>query len=137
MSASTLESLKELCCFLFQIPCSETGGAYQIIFKATHPLLSRLGILTMPDRRLCLGGKLLKGVVLPKNVSIQSNVIRQLVIWYLPCIKLTKSKASADTYNYLVNQSCFLRRENMLMMMLSKFPQNSYSELKPFFRLYN
>ena len=115
--------LEQLRVFLFQIPCPLTDGEYQEKFQRAHPLLARLGIVRMPDRQLCLGKKLLTGLVLPKNERMQSKAIGHVVAWYLPCINFTKSRSIKETYDYSVNQFCFLRREKMLLKLFSKFPQ--------------
>ena len=71
---------------------------------------AKLGIRVISDRRLCLGGRILEGVVFPKNEALHGIVMKKLLVWYLDCFDLRAPKTSAGFYK--LNNACF-GKDNM------------------------
>ena len=83
------------------------------IVPITMDMISKLGFRVLPDRRLCFGGRTLKGIYLPKNMALQISIIKRFLIWYLPCVEVQ------GTF-YKLNNGCFVRKENDFLKMYLK-----------------
>ena len=102
----------------------------------THRILAKLGMSVLQDGRLCFDGKLLKGLVLPKNEHMQANVIMQIVVWYSPCIGFMNANRNTGPHIYQVNHNCVLQREMKLLKMFFKLSaRNSRRRLIELFKL--
>ena len=98
--------------------CLQAGELRQNIGLFSHNLLSKLGIQILPDRRVCLSGKLMKGVVFPKNVALQGIVMKKLLVWYFPCFKPQDSSTGNVTYK--LNPTCLMQRESQLLKIFKR-----------------
>ena len=74
----------------------------------TMDVMTKLGILVLPDQRLCLFGRLLNGLVLPERTSFQIPILKGLLTWYSPCL-------TAQQGYYQLNNECFIQRENLFL----------------------
>ena len=74
----------------------------------TMDMLSKLGVSVLPDHHLCLFGRLLNGIVLPKNMLLQISILKGLLAWYSPCLLVNGS-------NYQISNVCFEQRENQFL----------------------
>ena len=79
---------------------------------------AKLGIRIISDRRLCLGGRILEGVVFPKDESLQGIVMKKLLVWYLDCFDLQAPKNSGGFYK--LNNSCFQQRQSDLLRIFRR-----------------
>ena len=70
--------------------------------------LSKLGVRVLPKRRLCLAGRMLRGIFMPKSLFGRFKIIKRFLDWYSPCIKVRE-------HSYDVDAKCFNRRENMFL----------------------
>ena len=80
------------------------------IVPISMDLISNLGVRVLRNRQLCLGGKVLQGIFLPKNMMLQLSLIKRFLVWYSPCIEI-KQKL------YKMNNYCFDRREHDFLRM--------------------
>ena len=82
---------------------------YKIV-PITMDLIHKLGVLVLPSRRLCFGGELLKGIILPSNTSLQIQIIKRFLMWYSPCLE--------DEGNALkLNKQCLQQRQHRFLKM--------------------
>ena len=79
---------------------------------------AKLGLRIISDRRLCLGGRILEGVVFPKNEALQGIVMKKLLVWYLDCFDLRAPKTSAGFYK--LNNACFRQRQSELQRIFRR-----------------
>ena len=75
-------------------------------------LVSKLGVRVLRNRQLCLGGKALQGIFLPKNLMLQHSLIKRFLVWFSPCIEVKRMR-------YTINKYCFDRREYEFLRMYS------------------
>ena len=120
MFAGVIVIFKPGCLFIFQTSCSKTDGTYPKHSSGMQRILFELGISMMPDRRLCIDGRILKGLRLPKNNKIQAYMMRRIVVWYWPCIEFMNATTTTGSHIYQVSKSCLLQRENELIKLISK-----------------
>ena len=118
--ALTVDIFYDFFCNFFKTRCLDADVPNQEHVPRTHRILTKLGISVLPDGRLCLGGKLMKGLVLPKNDHLQANVIKQIMVWYSPCIGFMNPKRNTGPHIYQINNACVLQRQNKLMKMFLK-----------------
>ena len=107
--------------------CLQAGELRQSIGLFSHNLLSKLGIQILPDRRVCLSGKLMKGVVFPKNVALQGIVMKKLLVWYFPCFKPQDSSTGNVTYK--LNPTCLMQRESQLLKIFKRLSGKHQQQL--------
>ena len=82
---------------------------YKIV-PITMDLIHKLGVLVLPSRRLCFGGEIIKGIILPSNTSLQIQIIKRFLIWFSPCLE--------DKGNALkLNEQCLHQRQNRFLKM--------------------
>ena len=93
--------------------CLEVEKLRRTNESPSHNLLPRLGIQILPDHRVCLDGKVLTGVVFPKRGTIQAVVMKQLLVWYFPCLKLQDSLIGNSPYKW--KSTCLMYRESQLL----------------------
>ena len=98
--------------------CLQVERLRRNIGSFSHNLLSKLGIQILPDRRVCLAGKLLKGVMFPKNGALQGIVMKKLLVWYFPCFKPQDS--STGNVVYKLNPACLMQRESELLRIFKR-----------------
>ena len=79
---------------------------------------AKLGLRIISDRRLCLGGRILEGVEFPKDESLQSIVMKKLLVWYLDCFDLQAPKSSGGFYK--LNNACFQQRQSDLLKIFRR-----------------
>ena len=92
---------------------SKAYGTNQNTFNVvplSWTMLSRLGIAVLPNRRLCIDGRALKGIFLPESRTQQTLLIVKFLVWFSPCIELKDNV-------YRMNEHCFDRRENYFLRM--------------------
>ena len=94
--------------------CLQVEKLRRNIGSFSHNLLSKLGIQILPDRRVCLAGKLLKGVMFPKNGALQGIVMKKLLVWYYPCFKPAQDSSTGNAV-YKLNPTCLMQRESELL----------------------
>ena len=108
----------------FHFSLLKDGGCFQVeklrrnIGSFSHNLLSKLGIQILPDRRVCLAGRLLRGVMFPKNGALQGIVMKKLLVWYFPCFKPQDS--STGNVVYKLNPACLMQRESELLRIFKR-----------------
>ena len=91
---------------------------YRII-PISSMLIKSIGLRVMSNRRLCFGGELLFGILMPLDESSQLDLINQLVVWFSPCIE--------DDMNSLkLNRDCFKVRH----VLFSKMYLHSLRDLR-------
>ena len=95
--------------FSFHNIISSKGRAQRVI-PINMKMVSKLGIMVLPDRRLCFGGKTLDGIILPKSKNLQNTLILRFLIWYLPCVEFEHKV-------YTFNKSCQKRMEIRFLSM--------------------
>ena len=98
--------------------CLQVEKLRRNIVPFSHNLLSKLGIQILPDRRVCLAGRLLKGVMFPKNGALQGIVMKKLLVWYFPCFKHQDSLAGNIVYK--LNHACLMHRESELLKIFKR-----------------
>ena len=76
-------------------------------------VFSKLRIYILSDRRVFFAGKIPKGIYIARDRWLQNNVIKRMILWYLPCLEL-----QGNYYN--LNNACYTRKENKLLIMLRK-----------------
>ena len=106
--------------FISQTSCEQTAPMDKRDFFATKNALSKLGIWTLPNRRMCFAGRTINGIVLPKQKGLKEKAMKSLIVWYLPCLEL-KSSDPTKLSSFQMNNSCFFRRQNELLKIYSKF----------------
>ena len=79
----------------------------------TSKTFSNLGIEVQNDRRLCFGGQMLKGFLMPRRRSLQLLIMRGFLQWYSACIQL-------DNKSYDIDHKCFKEKENRFLKMFMK-----------------
>ena len=84
----------------------------------TLKVLSKLRLRVLPNGRLFIAGKIPRGIVMPRNRSLQQLVIKEMIIWYLPCLEDQGNAVS-------LNNVCYTKRENeYLGMLVDKVHEN-------------
>ena len=89
----------------------------------TTKTLSRLRIRILPNRKLCFVGKMPRGVFMPTNYWLQYLIIKRIILWYFPCIRIQGSSY------YILNNACYKTRENEFLRMFLK-TQKQFLESK-------
>ena len=89
----------------------QKNGGHRIV-PISMDLVSKLGARVLRNRQLCLGGKALQGIFLPKNLMLQHSLIKRFLVWFSPCIKVKRMR-------YTINKYCFDRREYEFLRMYS------------------
>ena len=79
--------------------------------RITLMTLSKLRIHILPDRRVCFAGRMPQGIYLPRNSWMQYQIIKRMVLWYLPCLELQGNV-------YSLGNTCYTRKENKFLIML-------------------
>ena len=113
-------TLIRLLYFAFQNSCVQTVPIQKKDVFATENALSKLGIWTLPNRRMCFAGRTINGIVLPKQKMLKEKAMKSLIVWYLPCLELTRPDPTKLS-SFQMNSSCFYRRQNELIKVYSKF----------------
>ena len=88
---------------------SEKNKVHRVV-PISMDLVSKLGVRVLRNRQLCLGGKALKGIFLPKNRMLQRSIIKRFLVWYSPCIDVKQK-------HYTINKYCFDRKEHDFLRM--------------------
>ena len=83
----------------------------------------KLGLKVVQDRTLCFAGRVLRGVLMPKNRFLQSIIMRRIFLWYFPCIRVIK-----DVYR--VNNRCFVEKEKKFIKMMRRISANVWLKTK-------
>ena len=78
--------------------------------KIAMKMLSRLGTRVLPDRRICFAGKLLRGILMPRNHFLQILILKRILFWYSPCLQFR------ERY-YAVSNHCFAQREHAFLKL--------------------
>ena len=106
-------------CYLFkQGTCNQINRLNERHGPSAPSFFSKLGIQILPDRQLCFGGRILKGVVFPKNGALQGIVMKRLLVWYLPCFETQDLDTTGGFYK--LNNECFLQRESELLRIFRR-----------------
>ena len=79
----------------------------------TMKTLSRLRIHILPNRKLCFVGKIPRGVIMPRSYWLQYLIIKRVILWYFPCIRIEGS-------SYILNNNCYKIRETKFLRMFLK-----------------
>ena len=66
--------------------------------------LSKLRIRILPNRKVFFAGKILKGIYIPRDSSLQNKIIERMIKWYLPCLELQGNV-------YSLNSTCYTRKQ--------------------------
>ena len=74
-------------------------------------ILSKLRIHILSDRRVCFAGRMPRGVYMPRNSWVQFEIIKRMIIWYLPCLELQGNV-------YSLNNTCYTEKENKFLIIL-------------------
>ena len=96
----------------------QKNGGHRIV-PISMDLVSKLGVRVLRNRQLCLGGKALQGIFLPKNLMLQHSLMKRFLVWYSPCIE-------AKPKLYTINEYCFDRREHEFLRMYLRSLQYPY-----------
>ena len=91
---------------------SEKNKVHRVV-PISMDLVSKLGVRVLHNRQLCLGGRELQGIYLPKNQKLQLSLIKRFLVWYSPCIGVKQKR-------YTINKYCFNRREHEFLRMYLK-----------------
>ena len=83
----------------------------------------KLGLKVVQDQTLCFAGRVLRGVLMPKNRFLQSIIMRRIFLWYFPCIRVIK-----DVYR--VNNRCFVEKEKKFIKMMRRISANVWLKTK-------
>ena len=83
----------------------------------------KLGLKVVRDRTLCFAGRVLRGVLMPKNRFLQSIIMRRIFLWYFPCIRVIKDA-------YRVNNRCFVEKEKKFIKMIRRISANVWLKTK-------
>ena len=73
-------------------------------------LMTKLGVKILYNRRLCFGGRAIKGIFLPRNRTMQIELTKRFLVWFSPCIEFSDKK-------YRINEICMKRREYEFLKM--------------------
>ena len=79
-----------------------------LIVPISKHLMYNLGTKILPNRRTCIAGKMLAGILMPRNTSLQALLLRSLFLYYLPCIEVQGN-------TFALNRGCFAERENTFL----------------------
>ena len=74
----------------------------------TMNMISDLGINVLPDQHLCFFGRLMNGIVLPRNHLLQIPILKGLLTWYSPCLLV-------DQGYFKLDENCFDERESQFL----------------------
>ena len=88
-----------------------SGNSLSRRFVTTSVILSKLGVLILPDRRVCFAGRILKGMYMPRNRWLQYQILERMALWYLPCLEIQGNV-------YSLSNTCYTRKENKLLKQL-------------------
>ena len=79
------------------------------VLPISSELIPNVGLKVLPNGRVCMAEKMLAGILMPKNPSVQYVMLRKFLAWYLPCMELHRNKS------FLVNKNCFAEWENTFL----------------------
>ena len=106
----------------FQTTCPNIDLTPRDDVLITMNMMSKLGIVVLePDQKLCIFGRLLSGLTLPKPITMQIPILKGLLTWYSPCLMVY------DGY-YKVDNVCFTQREKQF---LEAYIQSIGTSMKP------
>ena len=85
--------------------------------------LKKIGLKLVEDRTLCFAGRMLRGILMPKNRFLQAIIMRRIFLWYFPCIRVAQNA-------YRVNNLCFVKKEKKFIKMMKRIAANSWLQSK-------
>ena len=88
-------------------------------FKFKMKTLKKLGMKVVQDRTLCFAGRMLRGILMPKNRYLQTIIMRRIFLWYFPCIRIVQNA-------YRVHNRCFITKEKKFIRMMKKVAANAW-----------
>ena len=89
-------------------PLTEMSQRETVILPITRKMISALGLAVLPNRRVCVAGKMLAGIYMPKDQATQAILLRGFLAWYLPCIQIRMSTLT-------VNEKCFAKQQRKFL----------------------
>ena len=102
-------------------PKQSTGApnSFSDNFKFKMKTLKKLGLKVVQDRTLCFAGRMLRGILMPKNRYLQTIIMRRIFLWYFPCIRVVQNA-------YRINSRCFITKEKKFIRMMKKIAANTW-----------
>ena len=76
-----------------------------MIYPITPNMIPLIGLQVLPDRRICLGGQKLDGILMPQNPYLQHLLLMRFLAYYRTCIGITAGNALT------ANRECFEDRQ--------------------------
>ena len=92
---------------------SKTNGNGKKIYRMipiSMNLIQKLGVIILSNRRLCFGGRPIQGIFLPRNKTMQIELIKRFLVWFSPCVEFANAR-------YKINDICMERREYDFLKM--------------------
>ena len=87
-----------------------THKKIQRMIPLSLKLMTKLGVKILYNRRLCFGGRAIKGIFLPRNRSMQIELTKRFLVWFSPCVEFSDKK-------YKINEVCMKQREYEFLKM--------------------
>jgi hypothetical protein len=84
---------------------------------------AKFKVQVQADRRMCFSGRLLRGIIMPKNRFIQSWIAKSFLAWYSSCIQIGEE-------DFKVDMVCFAERENRFLKIFLRSLEH-YWQLMP------
>ena len=91
--------------------------------KVKTKTFRNLGLKIVQDRTLCFAGRMLRGILMPKNRFLQTIIMRRIFLWYFPCIRVVKNA-------YRVNNRCFVKKEKKFLKSMKRVAATAWLKVK-------
>ena len=86
------------------VSMANTRPNSQRILTISKELMIKLGWKVLRNQAICFAGRPLDGIRMPRHASLRPLLLRNLFIWYLPCVEV-----HGNTFK--LNKECFAARE--------------------------